>query len=505
MNKRIRIFTVALTIMMLCLTICTSSFASASIPAASSDFYVNDFAGVFTPEEKALLMDKAVTLSNKSDGIQVVISTIKSLEGDSVENYALNMYNKYGIGKNDMGLLILLATEDRQIRVEVGKSMEAYINDSKAGRFMDKYAVPYLKENKFNEGLISLQAAFVDEITSAMSSKADTAPTSSSNSASSGDFTFIFGILGFLLFIAIIIYTIWLISKKIQKRKNHINQLNIKISELTNQNNNLIQSHNVKVSELNKTIAMLNKGKNSLQSKLSETENKLLNLTDRHNRTLKIYPDADKKVDAMIKAELIEKDKQAANSVDSLISSVINLSASKDIVDKLSSVISRYSLLTKSQKEYITSDITKLNTLYNNSVKLKEDYEAKLEEERIQRLIESRKAKAASVTKEILAIISLIGIANARDLSRLKNAKRLFDNLDYDTQQYVDDSVISKLNSLISAAKRDQEEEEAAERRRRQSSYHSSSTFRSSSSSFRGGGFGGFGGRSGGGGASRGF
>ena len=109
------------------------------------------------------------------------------------------------------------------------------------------------------------------------------------------------------------------------------------------------------------------------------------------------------------------------------------------------------------------------------------------------------------VHREILAIISLIGIAKARDLSRLKNAKRLFDNLDYDTQHYVDDSVISKLNSLISAAKRDQEEEEAAERRRRQSSYHSSSTFRSSSSSFRGGGFGGFGGRSGGGGASRGF
>ena len=104
---------------------------------------------VVTDEEKTVLMNNAVKLANEMDGIQVVVSTVNSLEGDTVENYALNMYNKYGIGKNDMGLLILLSTGDRKIRVEVGRAMEGYINDSKAGRFMDKYAIPYLKDNKF--------------------------------------------------------------------------------------------------------------------------------------------------------------------------------------------------------------------------------------------------------------------------------------------------------------------------------------------------------------------
>ena len=42
--------------------------------------------------------------------------------------------------------------------------MEGYIPDSKAGRFIDNYAIPSLKENKFNEGIIQLQGAFIEEI-----------------------------------------------------------------------------------------------------------------------------------------------------------------------------------------------------------------------------------------------------------------------------------------------------------------------------------------------------
>ena len=124
-------------------------FAETNIPSATDDFYVNDFANVFSAEEKTRIMDNAVKLSNEHNGVQVVVTTVISLDGNTIENYALEMYNLYGIGKDDMGLLILLSTEDRQIRVEVGKAMEAYIPDSKAGRFIDKYAIPFLKENKY--------------------------------------------------------------------------------------------------------------------------------------------------------------------------------------------------------------------------------------------------------------------------------------------------------------------------------------------------------------------
>lgn len=504
MRKTFKTFTFVLMAVILCFCTCIPTLASPNIPDATLDFYVNDFANIFSAEDKDILMNNALSLANKSDGVQVVISTVESLEGDTIENYATTMYNKYGIGKDDMGLLILLSTGDRQIRVEVGKAMEGYINDSKAGRFIDKYAIPHLKQNKFNEGLVSLQTAFIKEITNCIS--ADTTPVSSeSEPTSSADFTFVFALLGFLLLIAVIIYIILLISKKIKKRKNLINELNNEIANLNNENENLKELHIAEKEALNQTIRNLSQENEDLESDLSESEKKLLKLTDRYNRAVKIYPDCDKKVDDMIKAELIEKDKNAARSVDSLISAVINLTASKNIVEQLSSVLSKYSNLTKSQKEYVTSDIAKLKSLYNSSVELKEDYERKLEEERLERLTNERKAKASSIAKEIMAVISIVGIAKANDLSRLRNAKGLYEDLDYETQRYVDSSLISKLDSLISAAKRDKEEEEEEERRRRQASYSSFNSSHRSGGGFGGGGFGGFGGRSGGGGASRGF
>lgn len=81
----------------------TTTLAKTNIPSASSDFYVNDFANVFSTDEKARLMDNAITLSNEYDGIQLVITTIESLGDNTIESYALDMYNQYGIGKKRYG------------------------------------------------------------------------------------------------------------------------------------------------------------------------------------------------------------------------------------------------------------------------------------------------------------------------------------------------------------------------------------------------------------------
>jgi len=307
-------------------------------------------------------------------------------------------------------------------------------------------------------------------------------------------------VIGIIVLLALLIYIIFLIYKKIKKRKELITNLNDEISNLENKISKLNERNVLEKKELTKVIGSLEHDNHALESTLSKTQNDLVNLKDRYSRILKIYPDSDSKVDEMIKKEQIERDKEIACAVDLHISNVIDLSPDKDIVEKVFSVISKYKNLTNDQRTYIKNDFTKLENLYINSLELKEEYEKKLEEERIRKLTEERKNKANSVTKEILAVISAVGIARAHDLYKLKSAKDLYEDLDIETQKYVDDSVISKLNSLISAAKRDKAEEE---RKRREESYHSSYTSRASSS--RGGGFGGFGGRSGGGGASRGF
>ena len=109
MKNMIR-FILGVFIVVLIIGSCTiQANAEVQIPAATSDFYVNDFANVFSKEEKSRLMNNAIELANNYDGVQVVVTTIDSLEGMSVSTYGYKMYNKYAIGKNDMGVLILLS------------------------------------------------------------------------------------------------------------------------------------------------------------------------------------------------------------------------------------------------------------------------------------------------------------------------------------------------------------------------------------------------------------
>ena len=99
MKKSIRIFLVFLSIGFITFFTSTIVFAKVEIPQATEKFYVNDFADVFSETEEDELMEKAVNLAEKTDGVQVVVTTIKSLEGEELEEYANEMYNSYGIGK----------------------------------------------------------------------------------------------------------------------------------------------------------------------------------------------------------------------------------------------------------------------------------------------------------------------------------------------------------------------------------------------------------------------
>lgn len=488
MNKTLRTLSILLLAVILCVSTVIFVFASTSIPAATSDFYVNDFAGVFSDEEKSKLMTNAVNLSNELDGIQVVVTTIKSLDGDTVENYAYNMYNQYGIGKDDMGLLILLATEDRQIRVEVGRAMEGYINDAKGGRFIDQYAIPYLKENKFNEGLISLQEAFITEIRDSVNSeKVDGA------GKINVDWVAIFGVIGIILVVGVVvilvIYVVRRVKRKAKEKKEYIDGLNSEIASLK-----------CTVEMLRTIKRNLQTDKSNVESELETTKNTLSTLQSRHKRILKVYPDADKKVDEMIEAEKVARDKAAANRVDELISTVMTRKPDKDLVSKLCSIKSEYDYLSSTQKKYVESDMKKFEALYDACASLKREYDEQIERERIRRLTEQRKQKAADITRRLLSVISLVGVVSASDLSRLKQAKSLYEYLDSETRSYVDRSAISKIEELLRRAKRAKEEEEEAERRRR-AAYNSSTSY----SSIGRNSFSGFGGRSGGGGASRGF
>lgn len=115
--------------------------------------FVNDFAGLISDEVRIQLENLLTELKQKSD-VEIAVVTVKDMQGLDRETYAVELFKEWKIGsKNDEGILFLIAESERQIKIEVGYGLEGLINDAKAGRILDNYALPSLKENDFNNGI----------------------------------------------------------------------------------------------------------------------------------------------------------------------------------------------------------------------------------------------------------------------------------------------------------------------------------------------------------------
>lgn len=138
--------------------LCTTCFAEIKLPKPTSEFFVNDFADVISASDESAIFSRAKALYEKSgNSTQVVVVTINSLDGYSIEEYANELFNEWGIGSKDKddGVLILLSVEDRESRIEVGYGLEDILTDGKTGRIQDEYMIPYYKNDNFSGGLVS--------------------------------------------------------------------------------------------------------------------------------------------------------------------------------------------------------------------------------------------------------------------------------------------------------------------------------------------------------------
>lgn len=137
----------------------------AALPTPTNEFFVNDFANVLSSQTEKYIVERGAAAA-ETDGTQIVVTTVESLEGRTVDEYALDMLRDWGIGDKEKnnGLLILFAKQDRKIKIEVGYGLEGDINDAKAGRLLDNYAIPELRKNNFDEGLLTLYKAILAEL-----------------------------------------------------------------------------------------------------------------------------------------------------------------------------------------------------------------------------------------------------------------------------------------------------------------------------------------------------
>src|SRR5262249_16450191 len=77
------------------------------------------------------------------------------LDGLTVEQYALQMFNQWGVGKKgvDNGVLVLVAPSDRKIRIEVGYGLEPILPDGLAGAIIRTQFLPRFRQNNYTAGI----------------------------------------------------------------------------------------------------------------------------------------------------------------------------------------------------------------------------------------------------------------------------------------------------------------------------------------------------------------
>ncbi len=144
------------------IVVCANAQIEKIVPARPSPpKLVNDFTNTLTAEQKFALEKKLVAYDDSTSN-QVAIVVINSTNDYPIEDVALKILRNWGVGnkKNNNGIVLLVAKEDRQIRIEVGYGLEGAIPDITAGHIIDREILPNFKEGNFYRGL--------DEATSAI-------------------------------------------------------------------------------------------------------------------------------------------------------------------------------------------------------------------------------------------------------------------------------------------------------------------------------------------------
>lgn len=149
---------------LLCLT-GSASFAQSELTIPSLTGRVIDQAQLLDAAAERALTDQLAAHEAETSN-QIVVVTVKSLQGIDEAAYALQLGREWGIGteENNNGVILLVAPTERKVRIEVGYGLEGAIPDGLAGQIIDRNILPAFREDDYQSGIQSgvtaiLQAA----------------------------------------------------------------------------------------------------------------------------------------------------------------------------------------------------------------------------------------------------------------------------------------------------------------------------------------------------------
>jgi uncharacterized protein len=140
------------------LALSTAIILTAFIVSASNVPYltgrVTDNAEILSSSMRKSLTER-LKAHEKKTGNQIAVLTIPSLEGDSIEEYAETVFKEWKLGQKDKdnGILVIVAPNDRRMRIEVGYGLEGTLPDSLAGSIIRNVMTPKFKTGDYNGGI----------------------------------------------------------------------------------------------------------------------------------------------------------------------------------------------------------------------------------------------------------------------------------------------------------------------------------------------------------------
>jgi len=116
--------------------------------------WVTDLAGVLSSKEVAAL-DHLLAQYERETTHQIMVLTVPTLAGETIEDFALRVANTWGVGRKgvDNGILVVVALAERRMRIELGYGFERHISNDQAAGIIRNQMAPSFKDKAYAQGL----------------------------------------------------------------------------------------------------------------------------------------------------------------------------------------------------------------------------------------------------------------------------------------------------------------------------------------------------------------
>ncbi|HPX26829.1 MAG TPA: TPM domain-containing protein [Treponemataceae bacterium] len=180
---------------------CTLLLSALSVPSMNGP--VNDKAGILRTSEENELTTFLNSVNNQTT-VQIAVLTIPSLEGESLESYSMRVAESWKLGQKDTdnGVLLLVALEERKIRIEVGYGLEGKLTDAKSGLIIRNIIAPSFQSGRYGQGIIEAVKTITGIATDNTQIVSEKIQNSSKETNSEG--SGIFGLIFLFIFFSII-------------------------------------------------------------------------------------------------------------------------------------------------------------------------------------------------------------------------------------------------------------------------------------------------------------